>query len=207
METHLRTRTLAAFVICAIPALHAQSIELNLAKNATTAEVALVDARSAQIVPEETIMASASTTMVPFVGIKARIHFKPKEIPTCSPTRVLLGKTDPEKTGGVRLAKLLNDDQQLTLKAKIVFSLSIDKDCEPFQGADQLKAKQGADGIWVLDLPKPLEPGTYALVAATGSKGMFGTKIDAKARIFSVPAPTAPVAPSIAVPAPSVAPK
>lgn len=196
----MKALVLAAFV-CAVPALHAQAVEVDLGKKATTADVALVDAAGAQVAPEETAMTSSSSAMVPFVGIKAKIHFKaPKEIPAISPSRVLLGKTDPEKTGGVRLARLIEDGGDLVLKAKIVFSLSIDSDCAPFKGSDEAKAKQGANGVWTLDLPKPLEPGTYALVAAAGSKGMFGVKIDAKARIFQVPAPGAPLTPAASAP-------
>lgn len=195
-----------ATLLCAVPALHAQAVEIDLSKKATTADIALLDATGVQSIPEETTMASSSTMMVPFVGIKAKIHFKaPKEIPGVSPVRLLLGKTDPDKTGGVRLARLLEEEGQLTLKAKIVFSLTIDEDCAPFKESDKLKAKQGTDGIWTLDLPKPLDPGTYALVAATGSKSMFGMKIDAKARIFKVPAPAAPSAAAPA-PTPAVAP-
>jgi hypothetical protein len=90
----------------------------------------------------------------------------------------------------VRLAKLITAEGKPLLKAKIVFSLSIDDDCDPFKGSDHPKAKQDAEGVWVMDLPKALEPGTYALVSATGSKGMFGVKVDAKARIFQVAAPS-----------------
>lgn len=187
-------------------ALPAQTVFLDFSTKPKLQDVAIVDAQGNQTIPAEVEPHHTTTATVPFVGMKLKIYFDlPKDVPVVQPTRLVLGKVNPEKSGGVRLASLLKDDGRVYLKGRMRLAVSIDEECEPFKEAERPKATQNAGGLWVLELPRPLAPGLYTLVSASGAVSMFGgPKVNAKARIFQVGEPKAAAAPA-AVPAPAPA--
>ncbi|WP_243294321.1 hypothetical protein [Geothrix mesophila] len=191
-------------------ALPGQTVFLDFTTKPKLQEVALLDAQGNQTIPGEVEPHHITSLTVPFVGLKVKVWFElPKDTPTVQPARIVLGKVNPEKSGGVRLASLISEDGKAYLKGRIRMSMSIDDECEPYKEAERPKATQNADGLWILDLPRPLPPGLYTLVSATGGVSMFGgPKVNAKARIFwvgEVPVAKAAAAPS-AAPATATAP-
>lgn len=202
-------------------ALSGQTVFLDFSTKPALQDVSILDAQGNQTIPGEVEPHHTTSMAVPFVGLKLKIWFElPKDIPTVQPTRLVLGKVNPEKSGGVRLASLISEDGKAYLKGRLRMSMSIDDECEPYKEAERPKATQNAEGLWVLELPKPLAPGLYTLVSVSGAVSMFGgPKVKAKARIFRVgeavvpsaqpvqatmpePAPARPVAPApVSVPA------
>jgi len=174
--------------------LSAQTVFLDFTTKPKLQEVAILDAQGNQTIPAEVEPHHTTSMAVPFVGLKVKVWFDlPQDIPTVQPTRLVLGKVDPEKSGGVRLASLVSEEGKAYLKGRIRMSMSIDEECEPFKEAERPKAQKNAEGLWVLDLPRPLSPGLYTLVSASGGVSMFGgPKVNAKARIFRVGEGTAP---------------
>lgn len=204
----MRSFALSLVLLVGGPVLSGQTVFLDFSTKPKLQEVAILDAQGNQTIPGEVEPHHTTSLTVHFVGLKVKVWFEvPKDTPTVQPAKVVLGKVDPEKSGGVRLAALISEDGKTYLKGRIRMSMRIDDDCEPYKEAERPKAVKNADGLWVLELPKPLPPGLYTLVSATGGVSMFGgAKVNAKARIFRVgeaPAAKTEAAPAAPQPAPA----
>ncbi|WP_257310259.1 hypothetical protein [Geothrix fuzhouensis] len=190
----MRWFALSLLLLAGSSTLPGQTVFLDFTTKPKLQEVALLDAQGNQTIPGEVEPHHLTSMAVPFVGLKVKVWFElPKDTPTVQPTRIVLGKVNPDKSGGVRLASLVSEDGKAYLKGRIRMAMRIDDECEPYPEAERPKATQNAEGLWILDLPRPLPPGLYTLVSATGGVSMFGgPKVNAKARIFRVgEAPTA----------------
>lgn len=207
LEFPVKALAISLLLLATGGALPAQTVFLDFSTRPKLQEVAIVDAQGNQTIPAEVEPHHTTTATVPFVGMKLKMYFElPKDVPVVQPTRLVLGKVNPEKSGGVRLASLIREDGKVYLKGRMRLAVSIDEECEPFKEAERPKATQNAEGLWVLELPRPLAPGLYTLVSASGAVSMFGgPKVNAKARIFQVGEPKAAAAPT-AAPAPATAP-
>lgn len=142
---------------------------------------------------------------LPF-NVKRTGYFElPKTLPAVSPARINFGPRDPEKGWGLRLARLVAKEGKAEVTMKMgAFSMDPAKEFAPLGEDIKIpKAVKGADGNYVLTLPKALQPGLYAVVGFNGSAGpsLFSKK-DGLAWVFEVPQPgaAAPAAPAPATP-------
>lgn len=144
---------------------------------------------------------------LPF-NVKRTGYFElPKAVPAISPLRINFGPRDPEKGWGLRLARLVAKDGKAEVTMKMgAFSMDPAKDFAPLGEDVKIpKAVKGADGNYLLTLPKELQPGLYAVVGFNGSAGVsLFSKKDGLAWVFEVPQPGAP-APAAPTPATPVA--
>lgn len=200
-----------ALLLPAAPAI-AQGAALSLDFTARASKeqvIQLEPAEGAPVILTVTEIPKTKELTLPF-NVKRTGYFElPKTLPAVSPARINFGPRDPEKGWGLRLARVAAKEGQAEVTMKMgAFSMDPAKEFAPL-GADTKvpKAAKGADGNYVLTLPKTLPPGLYAVVGFNGSAGVsLFSKKDGLAWVFEVPQPAPPAPTAAATPASAPAP-
>lgn len=200
-----------ALLLPAAPAF-AQSTPLSLDFTARASKeqvIQLEPAAGAPVILTVTEIPKTKEVTLPF-NVKRTGYFElPKTVPAVAPIRINFGPRDPEKGWGLRLARLAAKDGKAEVTMKMgAFSMDPAKEFAPLgEDVKVPKAVKGADGNYVLTLPRGLQPGLYAVVGFNGSAGVsLFSKKDGLAWVFEVPpAATTPAAPAAAAPAPAPA--
>ena len=195
----------------AVPAF-AQGTTLSLDFTARASKeqvIQLEPAEGTPVILSVTEIPKTKELTLPF-NVKRTGYFElPKAIPAVAPARINFGPRDPEKGWGLRLAHLVAKEGKAEVTMKMgAFSMDPAKEFAPLgEDIKVPKAVKGADGNYVLTLPKALQPGLYAVVGFNGSAGpsLFSKK-DGLAWVFEVPQPAASAPAAAAAPAPIPAP-
>lgn len=198
-----------AFLACACPAF--AQFDLT-ARTSREQRVQLEPSSGKPVEVTPTEIKKTKEVTIPF-NVKRTGYFElPTTIPLADPIRINFGTRNPEKGWGLRLARLAPKEGKVEVTMKMgVTSMNTTKEYRPY--VEDLKvpeAVKGADGQFVLTLPRALAPGIYAIVGfngASGPGGLFSTR-DGFAWVFEVPLPqtaipAAPTEPVAAVPAQS----
>jgi len=200
-----------ALLLPATPALAQGAVTLDFTARASKEQVIQLEpAEGAPVVLSVTEIPKTKEITIPF-NVKRTGYFElPKAIPVVSPARINFGPRNPEKGWGLRLARIAAKEGKAEVTMKMgAFSMDPAKEFAPFGEDIKLpKAEKGADGNYVLLLPKALQPGLYAVVGFNGSAGVsLFSKKDGLAWVFEVLQPAAPAPHTApAAPAPGTAP-
>lgn len=168
-----------------------QGLTLDLTSKVSTDQIVRLEMAVGEPIDLKPIVIDKTKEItIPFNVKRTGYFHLPNEIPKGSPLRINFGKMNPEKGWGLRLAKLDPKDGKVEVTMKMgAFSMSTTKEASPYPDETKVpEAPKGTDGSYVLSLPKPLLPGTYAVIGFNGSSGNFFSKKNGIAWIFEVPA-------------------
>lgn len=159
-----------AAIIFALPlALSAQMLTFKFS-SVTGKAIALLPASGPAIEVEPTKHAKTKTVTMPFNNTFTA-WIDPLEVPPqANPVRVEFGKIRPTKGQNTILVKLEKDGEKLKAVLKVGMSgHGVTEASNPFAPEAYPTPKKVEGDNWVLELPKPLKPGHYALVSDSES--------------------------------------